>query len=361
MSEDPLRRGARAAVPMLLVALLALLAPGCRVMENGAPEDAPAPVTTAAAKPSKPSGRRPGVVNIETEQELNGTRAAGTGIVLTAAGLVLTNNHVIRGATAIRGTDTDNRRTYPAEVVGYDRAGDIAVIRLAGASRLKTAAFGSAAGVDIGDVVTAVGNAGGKGGNPSVVTGKITGLEQSVTARDDTNGTSERLTGLIETNAPIKPGDSGGPLLDARGKVIGVNTAASAGLSTRGATPAKEHRGYAIPSDRALEIARRIQRGEASSTVHIGRTAMLGVKVRSNGRSPGALVAEVVPGTPAEAAGIPVGAAIVAFGGEAVDSPSTLTSLMLGRHPGDSVRVEWTTRQGARMQATLRLAEGPPQ
>ncbi|MFA1539008.1 S1C family serine protease [Actinomadura monticuli] len=360
MSDYPVRHGLRTAIAMPLVMAAALLVPGCRVVEGGGPEDVPPVVETTATKHAKPSGRKPGVVNIETEQELSGTRAAGTGIVLTADGLVLTNNHVIKGATAIEGTDTDNRRSYPAEVVGYDRAGDIAVIRLTGAARLKVAVFGSASAVNVGDVVTAVGNAGGKGGSPAVVTGKVTALEQSVTARDDSSGTTERLTGLIETSAPIRPGDSGGPLLDTGGRIIGINTAASAGLSTRSAKPKKDHRGYAIPSDRALEIARRIQRGEASSTVHIGRTALLGVKVRSNGRSPGALVAEVVPGSPADTAGIPVGAAIVTFGDAAVDSPTALTSLMLARHPGDTVRVEWTTRQGARLGTTLRLAEGPP-
>lgn len=369
MSEDTRagdgRRGARPAVPLLLVALLSLLvsllAPGCRVVENGGSEEIPPPVTATPTKPAKPSGRRPGVVNIETEQSLNGTRAAGTGIVLTPSGLVLTNNHVIQGATEIEGTDTDNRRTYPAEVVGYDRAGDIAVIRLTGARRLKAAAFASAVGVTVGDPVTAVGNAGGKGGSPTVVTGKVTALEQSVTARDDTNGTSERLTGLIETNAPIKPGDSGGPLLNTAGKVIGINTAASAGLSPDGSEPRKRHRGYAIPSDKALAVARQIQRGEPSATVHIGKTAMLGVKVRSNGRSSGAVVAEVIPGTPAETAGIPVGAIIVGLGGDVVDSPSALTGLMLAHHPGDVVRLEWATAQGARQAATVRLTEGPPQ
>ncbi|MCP9965568.1 S1C family serine protease [Actinomadura madurae] len=337
MSEGPVRRGARGLLPILLVTLLALLAPGCRVMEEGTDDVAP-PVDAGPSrtKPAKPSGRRPGVVNIETEQTLNGTRAAGTGIVLTPAGLVLTNNHVIQGATAIKGTDTDNRRTYTAQVVGYDRTGDIAVISLTGATRLKAARFASASSVHVGDAVTAVGNAGGKGGTPTVVTGEVTALDQSVTARDDSNGTSERLTGLIETSAPIKPGDSGGPLLDSTGKVIGINTAASAGFSVKGAERKKDHRGYAIPSDRALEIARQIQRGEASSTVHIGRTAMLGVKVRSNGGSPGALVTELVPGSPAATAGIPVGAAIVTLGGSAVDTPAALTALMLSHHPGRS-------------------------
>ncbi|MES9543686.1 MULTISPECIES: trypsin-like peptidase domain-containing protein [unclassified Actinomadura] len=361
MSEDSRRGRARAAVPLLLALLPALLAPGCRVVESGSPQDVPPAPTATRSKHAKPSGRRPGVVNIETEQTLNGTRAAGTGIVLTPSGFVLTNNHVIQGATAIRGTDVDDRRTYTAQVVGYDRTGDIAVIRLSGAARLKPAAFASARGVEIGDTVTAVGNAGGKGGTPAVVTGRVTALEQSVTARDDSNGTSERLTGLIETSTPIRPGDSGGPLLDTAGKVIGINTAASAGIATRGAEQRQDHRGYAIPSDRALEIARQIQRGEASSTVHIGRTAMLGVKVRPNGRSPGALVADLVPGSPAAAAGVPVGAVIVAFGDAAVDTPSTLTTLMLAHHPGDAVRIEWTTQQGERMTGTVHLTEGPPQ
>ncbi|GAA0557930.1 S1C family serine protease [Actinomadura livida] len=361
MREDTPRRGIRAVTVLFLVTLLALLVPGCRIVGGGTTEDVPPPVTASPkSKNAKPSGRRPGVVNIETEQDLRGTRAAGTGVVLTASGLVLTNNHVIRGATRIRGTDTDNRRTYTAQVVGYDRAGDIAVIRLEGAAGLKAAAFASASGVSVGDTVTAVGNAGGEGGRPRVVTGEVTALEQSVTARDDSSGTTERLSGLIETDAPIEPGDSGGPLLNTDGKVIGINTAASAGLS-KDAAKNKNHRGYAIPSDRALDVARQIQRGESSITVHIGPTAMLGVKVRSNRNSQGAVVAEVVPGSPAEAARIPVGASIVTFDGRGVDSPTTLTTLMLAHHPGDVVQLEWTTAQGAAVSATVRLAEGPPQ
>ncbi|MFD0684658.1 S1C family serine protease [Actinomadura fibrosa] len=360
------RRAARVPVAAALTALLALLSPACRVTQNEGPEDVPAPVIASPSTKAKPSGRRPGVVNIDTEQGLNSTRAAGTGIVLDPSGLVLTNNHVIQGATAIKGTDTDNRRSYPAEIVGYDRTRDIAVIRLSGASGLKAAAFGGASGVRIGDPVTAVGNAGGKGGTPTVVTGRVTALDQTVTARDESDGSSERLTGLIETSAPIKPGDSGGPLLDTAGRVIGINTAASAGyeLKQKGA-----HRGYAIPSDRALEIAGQIRRGEASRTVHIGRTALLGVKVRGGGTSGGtgggtgggALVAEVVAGTPAEAAGIPVGATIVSLDGRPVDSPATLTELMLAHHPGDTVAIEWTTPEGGRTAADVHLTEGPPQ
>ncbi|HEY8480082.1 MAG TPA: trypsin-like peptidase domain-containing protein [Spirillospora sp.] len=360
MNEQNLRRGVRIALALFLVTLVSLLVPGCRITGGGTTEDVPPPVTTSPeAQDTRPVGR-PGIINIETEQELRGTRTAGTGVVLTASGLVLTNNHVIRGATGIRGTDADSRRSYTAEVVGYDRAGDIAVIRLRGASRLRPAVFASASGVNVGDPVTAIGNAGGDGGRPRVVTGEVTALDQSVTARDDSSGTTERLTGLIETDAPIGPGDSGGPLLNAAGRVIGINTAASAGLSP-GSSGREDHRGYAIPSDRALEIARQIQRGESSLNVHIGPTAMLGVTVRSNPGSRGAVVAEVVPDSPAAAAGIPTGASIVAVDGRGVDSPDDLTTLMLEHHPGDVVQVQWTTAQGAHMSAAVRLAEGPPQ
>ncbi|WP_308166165.1 MULTISPECIES: trypsin-like peptidase domain-containing protein [Actinomadura] len=355
MSEIPERRGVRAAALAVLAALAALLAPACRAAED--PEVTP-PVAATSTRHAAPSGRRPGVVNIDTEQGLNSTSAAGTGLVLDQSGFVLTNNHVIQGATSIKGTDTDDHRTYTARVVGYDKAGDIAVIRLDGASGLKAAVFGDASRVRVGDPVTAVGNAGGRGGNPSVVTGLVTSLGQSVTARDESDGTSERLTGLIETSAPIRPGDSGGPLLDTGGTVIGINTAAAGGaeLKQKGA-----HRGYAIPAGRALEIARQIQRGQASETVHIGPTALLGVKVRGTGAEQGALVAEVVPGTPAETAGVPVGVTIVALGGRRVESATALTDLMLAHHPGDDVLLEWTTAQGVRQSAVLHLTDGPPQ
>lgn len=355
------RRGLRAVLPLVLVALLALLVPSCRLPGEEA-ETAVPPVTATEVAPERTdfAERQPGVVNITAVRGLESTRAAGTGIVLDASGFVLTNSHVIQGATGIEGTDTDNDRTYGARVVGYDTSQDIAVIRLTGASGLPAARFAPVSTVAIGDPVTAVGNAGGDGGEPSVVTGHVTALGQTVTARDDSDGSVERLAGMIEVSAPIKPGDSGGPLLNSAGRVIGVNTAASAALS-ESSPDGRKPRGYAIPADRALEIAAQIRRGEASATVHIGDTAMLGVMVRSNGTEPGARVVEVVPGGPADAAGIPVGAAIVTFDGRGVDSPTALTGLMLRRHPGDVVRIEWARPGGGIVAADVRLAKGPPQ
>ncbi|MBO2453690.1 trypsin-like peptidase domain-containing protein [Actinomadura barringtoniae] len=323
---------------------------------------APQPTVTQT-KPGKPSGRRPGVVNIDTEQGFRMIRAAGTGIVLDASGLVLTNNHVIQGATSIKGTDTDNHRTYTARVIGYDKSGDIALIKLATSTRLKTAVIGDSTKVSEGDLVTAVGNAGGKGGNPTVVTGAVTALEQEITASDSTDGSSERLTGLIETNAPIQPGDSGGPLLNTSGQVIGMNTAASSGFRMN---HTGGHRGYAITSARAIEVVRQIQRGQTTATIHIGPTAMLGVQVRtpttkSGGRANGAYIASTLSGTPAETAGLRPGTTIIALDDQPVDSPGTLTDLLLRHRPGDTVRLTLTTPTGNQTVTPLTLADGPPQ
>ncbi|HXA62997.1 MAG TPA: trypsin-like peptidase domain-containing protein [Streptosporangiaceae bacterium] len=304
-----------------------------------------------------PSGRRPGVVNIDTELGFSNALAAGTGIVLSSSGTVLTNNHVIQGATRIRVTDTDNGRTYTAHVVGYAKSGDVAVLRLVGASHLKVAALAASARVREGDTVTAVGNAGGKGGAPSVVTGFITALDQGITARDSSNGSSEKLTGLLQTNAPIQPGDSGGPLLNTAGQVIGIDTAASTDFRFQQGTG----EGFAIPTDQALPIVRQILAGTSSATVHIGPTALLGVQVSSASAGSGASVAGVYPNTPAEQAGVLPGAVISSLDGRPVDSPGTLTDLLLAHHPGDVVRLGWTDSLNQPHTANLSLGDGPAQ
>lgn len=377
MNQTPDHRGSGGPAGcgcLLLVGLLAVLVAvlaGQPFLQDRAREVAPPPQGTQVSPtltPAKPSGRRPGVVAIDTEQGLRSTRAAGTGVVLDASGLVLTNNHVIQGATAIRGTVVDTGRRFSGEVLGYAKNGDVAVIRLINAARLTPAAFGDSSRVTVGEPVTAVGNTGGRTGAPRVVTGEVTALDQIVTATDESDGSTERLTGMIETDAPIRPGDSGGPLLNSAGEVIGINTAASAGyrMEERG-----EHRGYAIPANQALAVARQIQRGEASGTVHIGKTPMLGVQVRAVGEpvpgappppaTRGALIAGLIPGTPAETAGLPRGGIIVALGDRPVDSPAALTDLLLRHQPGETVSVSWVDPSGQRFTTRIRLAEGPPQ
>ena len=237
-----------------------------------------------AAAPARPrlGFRRPrrspvGVVDINTVIDYGAAEAAGTGIVLTSNGEILTNNHVIDGATSIKVTIVSTGKSYTATVVGDDPTDDVAVLQLSGASGLATAKLGDSSSVAVGNTVTAVGNAGGTGGTPSAATGTVTALNQSITATDEGGGNSENLTGMIEINADIQAGDSGGPLYSASGTVIGIDTAASSQSFNSTTT------GFAIPINKALSIAKQIESGTETSTIHIGPTAFLGVELGSGG------------------------------------------------------------------------------
>ncbi len=228
----------------------------------------------------------PGLVDVNTTLGYQGGKAAGTGMVLTSTGEVLTNNHVIDGATSIKATDVGNGRTYTAKVVGYDKTHDVAVLQLQNAAGLQTVTLSSAA-PQTRQKVVALGNALGKGGTPSVVSGRINGLGQSITASDQGAGDSEQLTGMIGHNAPIQPGDSGGALVNTEGEVIGMNTAASdsssSGSPSQSSQTQAATQAFAIPITRASSIAGQIEAGTASSTVHIGATAFLGVETSPSG------------------------------------------------------------------------------
>jgi S1-C subfamily serine protease len=311
----------------------------------------------------------PGLVDIVSNLGLQQAASAGTGLVLTPSGEILTNNHVIKGATAVRVTDIGNGHTYPAKVVGYDQSRDIAVLQLVGASGLQTAALGDSSTVKVGDKVVALGNALGKGGTPSVAVGHVAGLNSSIVASDAGAGTAERLTGLIHHTAPIQPGDSGGPLVSTAGKVIGIDTAASASSGFQFQTTTQRTQAFAIPINDAVTLAHQIEAGQASDTVHIGATGLLGVGVMSadqaaaNGISAGsgAVVQQAIPGTPAARAGITGGDVITAAGGHRVSGPNGLQSALERYHPGDRVSITWSDQFGQTHSATLVLANGPAQ
>ena len=306
-----------------------------------------------------------GLVDIVTTLSYQHAEAAGTGLVLTRNGEVLTNNHVIEGATSIKVTDIGNGRTYKGVVVGYDRSHDVAVVKMVGASGLGTVRLGNSARATVGQKVIGIGNAGGKGGTPSVVTGRILQLNASVDASDGSANTTEKLTGLISHNAPIRPGDSGGPLVNLSGRVIGINTAAS---TQRGQFQLNtQTRAFAIPINRALAIARQVEAGRASATVHIGRTGFLGVAVLSASQARahgvagghGVVIGGVFSGSPASRAGLAAGDVIVSAGGQPVGSPLALQAVLGRHHPGDQVSISWTDHSGARHSATVVLMPGP--
>ena len=312
-----------------------------------------------APHPAAAAAVSTGVVDVTTTLGLENGSAAGTGMVLTASGEILTNNHVIRGATDMRVIDPSTGRSYTATVVGYSVTNDVAVLQVNGTVNLHPIARGNSSNAKVGQLVTAVGNAGGKGGKPATAKGKVTGVGRSITASDG-EGISEQLVGLIQTNAALQPGDSGGPLVNAAGKVIGMDTAASVDFEFQSSS----HQGYAIPINRALTLAKQIVAGRASTTVHIGSTPFLGVSVAdaANGETPtGALVAGVVSGSPADQAGIVEGDTITAVNGQPVTSYEVLASLLLQFNAGATVTLQWLDGTGATQTANLVTATGPPQ
>ena len=285
-------------------------------------------------------------------------------MVLTSNGIVLTNNHVIESANKISVTDIGNGKVYEANVVGYDRSQDIAVLQLVGASGLQTVTTGDSSKVSVGQGVVAVGNANGAGGTPSYAGGSVTALNQTITASDEVDSSSEQLTGLLETNAGIVAGDSGGPLVTADGKVVGIDTAASSSYQFASSGT----QGYAIPINQALTIAHQIMNGSASSTVHIGPTAFLGVGVHApssalggSTTTSGAQIVQLVAGGPADQAGLVVGDVITALDGHSVTSPQGLTNVILTEKPGNSVSVTYLDTAGQQQTVTVVLASGPPQ
>jgi S1-C subfamily serine protease len=323
----------------------------------------------------------PGLVDVVSTLGYQNGKAAGTGMVLTSSGEVLTNNHVIDGATSIKVTDVGNGRTYTAKVVGYDKSHDVAVLQMVNASGLKTVSV-SSSGVQSGEKVVALGNAGGKGGTPSVATGKVTGTAKAITASDQTAGNAEQLKGLIQTNAGIQPGDSGGPLVNAEGDVVGMNTAASSGISTTGFGSQSQQtatQAFAIPITQATSIAGQIEAGKASTTVHLGATAFLGVSVSSSAGSiggyggyygggsggyggstaSGATVAGVVSGSAAAQAGLTQGDVITSVAGQTITSSTDVSSALAKHHPGDTIAIGWTDQAGQSHTATVTLGSGP--
>lgn len=306
----------------------------------------------------------PAVVDINTIIETaNGTaEAAGTGLIITSSGDILTNNHVIEGSVTVRVTIQGRSGTVPATVLGVDPSDDLAVIHV-NLTGLPTVTMADSSQLQVGDTVYALGNALGRGGAPRVTQGSVTALDQSITASDN-GAQAEQLTGMIESDAEISPGDSGGALANSAGQVVGIITAGQAqGFRSNSTTIA-----FAIPSSKAVDIANRILGGQAGNGIYIGPVGYLGVSVQdvdSNNSAQyglsvtsGALVRGVVSGSPADRAGITAGSAITAVDGTAIDSANALGTALHQHKPGDSVKVTWVTGSTTHT-ANVTLATGP--
>ena len=306
--------------------------------------------TESAATPAT-AAQQKGVVTINTVLGYDtSSQAAGTGMVLSSDGTVLTNNHVVQGATSIVVTDETTGKEYRAEVVGTDATHDVAVLKLADASGLSTVTLDDDGEPATGDAVTDVGNAEGTG-DLVAAAGTVTALDQDIQVQSESGTGTESLQGLIEVAADIVSGDSGGPVLDSEGEVVGMATAASSGSA--------QVTGYAIPITTAKAIADKILAGESSDTITIGLPAFLGVQVGATASGGGVAVAGTVEGSGAAAAGLVAGDTVTSIDGTAVTSSEALTAAVQAHAVGDRVVVGYTDATGAARTATVTLTAGP--
>ena len=287
-----------------------------------------------------------GLVRIVSQMKYDGGVAAGTGMVLTSDGEVVTNHHVVAGATSVKVKVMSTGTTYTAKVVGTDTKDDVAVLQLVGASGLSTVTPDTD-GIGVGDAVTAVGDANGTVGYLSAATGSVVAEDQTITTQSEANVAGQRLSGLLQISSDVISGDSGGATYDADGQVVGMTTAASSGSS--------DVVGYAVPIAKVLRIVDDLDSGVAKARYDYGYPAFLGIGLGETGTT----VQGVFRSTPAAAAGIAAGDTVTAIDGTPVRTSTALRSAVSAHSPGESVSVTWTDAAGASHTQSLTLVEGP--
>lgn len=282
----------------------------------------------------------PAVVAITTDD------GAGTGFVISPDGIIVTNNHVVEGATKIS-VAFSSGTTKPAELVGRDPSADLAVVKVAG-TNLPALTLGNSDAVKVGDEVVAIGNALALEGGLTVTRGIISGTDRNVDTQE--GGT---LVGMLQTDAAINFGNSGGPLLDAHGRVIGINTAIA------DPTEAQDI-GFAIPISRAKPIIADLRAGRkpaflgvASKTVTPAVAKQLGLKVDH-----GAYVEQLTPNAPAEKVGIHVGDVILSISGMPITNSSDVQTAVRSHQIGETIAVV-VDRKGQRHTFQAKLVQRP--
>jgi S1-C subfamily serine protease len=300
----------------------------------------------------------PAIVDINTV--VGTSQAAGTGMIISSTGEILTNNHVVDGSTSIQVTIAGHSQPYSAHLIAADPSADIAVIKVDGLTGLPAVSFASSSSVNVGDAVVALGNALGRGGAPSVSQGSIVALDQTITASEG-GSKSEQLSGMIQSDAMIYPGDSGGPLVNSSGQVIGMITAGN----VQGFRSSASNVNYAIASDTILDVVNQIRSGQTSASIIYGQVGFIGVTAQTLDAaaasqlglnvSSGALIVGVQVGSPAAGAGITRGSVITSVGGTAVTSVDTLGTAIRSHRPGDRVSVTWVNANGTHT-ATVTLS-----
>jgi S1-C subfamily serine protease len=314
-----------------------------------------APVAAAPKAPSVVATVSRSVVNLDGPVT-NGI-IAGTGMLLSSSGLVLTNNHVVASTESLSGQVDGTGRVYSVNVIGVDPTADVALVQLVGASGLPTVTIDASASATLGEHVTGLGNAGGLNGAPIVTSGKVTSLDQTIPVSDEEGDIHETLNGVIQFDADVEPGDSGGPLIDDAGQVIGMDTAAS----NHQGSPLLGNASFAIPIGGVMNIVQQIESGASSPYLQSGHRGILGVSVNDASGTDPPLVTTVVGGGPADDAGVVGGDLITSVDGIPVSTSDEFNAEMQNRRPGSTVLLGWRSSDGRSHQATITLGSGPPE
>jgi putative serine protease PepD len=292
---------------------------------------------------------QPSVVTIIaiTEAGMNPGRATGTGVVITSDGDILTNDHVVDGADNVSVLFAGDTEPTPATVLAVDVGNDLALIHV-DKTGLTPAVFADPDSIDIGDEVVAVGFALDLDGGPTVTRGIVSALNRTIVSGDGA------LDGLIQTDTAISSGNSGGPLVNTRGQVIGINTAVFQSSSE----VAANNVGFSISVAEALPV---IEELRAQANGQARTEGYLGVSVLDrNDGGLGAMIAEVSPGSPADLAGMEVNDVVIEADGSPVDGQPALVAAIRDKSPGDTIKID-VLRDGERITLTATLIERPTQ
>jgi len=302
----------------------------------------------------------PAVVNVTSDLLLNGQpgKGVGTGFVVRPDGVIVTNCHVVEGATKITVfTSAEKPTAYDARVIGGDCLHDLAVLKI-GASGLPTVALGNSNALQLGQSVVALGYALALQGGPSVTSGIVSSLDRTITAQDPgcttCHNASRTYTDVIQTDAAINHGNSGGPLVDLQGQVVGINTAGDDQAQNIGFAIAIDSTKDTIAKAEASPLAPAAYLGVSTQAVTPALAFQARLKVDH-----GVYVVAPVSGGPADKAGIHAGDVIVAVNGTAVTTSDELGSILDGLSPGQSASVQVVGRDGTKRTVDVTLGSRP--
>jgi S1-C subfamily serine protease len=355
----------RKTLALITIALVTLGACAITDIEAGAPKATPAAPAVELVQNSAPVAHSelsqivedalPSVVNVKVravDQTGMEGRGEGSGVIIDPKGIILTNNHVIDGAVSVRVVFNDDHEPLDGVVIGADPDRDLAIIKV-DATDLSAMPIGHSGRMKLGDDVVAIGFPLGLGG-PTVTKGILSGQDREITAQGSALGQVERLVGMLQTDAAINPGNSGGALIDIDGNLIGINTAVAGSA---------ENVGFAIAIDGAIPVVEKFLSDPAEETSWLGVSLAKDLAEAQALGFPsdlqGALIMQVIPRGPAEAAGIEDGTMVTAIDTTDITSSAQFIDELSQRSPGDRVTLEMVTRSGETQRLTVELDARP--